>query len=206
MKYLVLTLAAVGMVACGASSDVSKTATQAADLSAQLPALSGENIWNMDAAESRLTFKAVHNGREFTGTFGNFDAVINLDPANPAGGEVHVIVDLSSVDAGDRDRNSNLPTKDWFHVETFPMATFTSTDLSKLSGSNYVATGNLSLKGVSKPITLAFTLNVEGDTAQASGGVDLVRTDFNIGQGPDFETEDWVKFPVAVMFDIKAVK
>ena len=199
-------LAVTTLTACGASSSATKTAAPMMNLTAEMPTLTGANVWTFNKADSELTFTATHNNREFTGNFGHFSAVIKLDPARPIGGEIHAVIDVSSADAGDRDRNANLPTKDWFHAANFPTATFTSKDITSLSGDNFQAKGELRLKGITKPVTLAFSLQVDGDSAVAIGGADLTRTDFNVGEGPDFQGEDWVKFPVKVKFVVKANK
>ncbi len=202
MKFITGLAAAVMLCACSASS-APNTTTQS-NLAGELPALTGEYVWTMDEAASALTFSAVHNSREFKGKFGEFSAAIKLNPANPANGEIHAIIGLASVDAGDRDRNANLPGKDWFYIESFPTATFVSKDIRALSGDNYEARGNLTLKGVEKPLSLTFSLSIDGNTALAKGGVTFSRRDFGIGEGPDFETEDWVKFPVSVSIDVTA--
>lgn len=207
MKYIMLGAAAVWLMACSAeSSSNSAVAENAVNVQAQLPGFTGEHVWDMDTDKSRLIFKAVHNGREFEGVFGNFDAAIRLDPAALGTGEIHAVIGMAAVDAGDGDRNANLPGPEWFDVKNYPAATYISKDIKALGGGNYEAVGDLTLKGAAHPLHLTFSLTVEGDAAVANGGVTFSRRLFDVGSGSDFENEDWVKFPVDVVFEITATK
>jgi len=62
------------------------------------------------------------------------------------------------------------------------------------------------IKGLERPVTLNFTVDLDGSKAAASGTAQFSRTDFNLGTGSDFETEDWVKFPVGVLINISATR
>lgn len=205
MKRAVLTsILAMGLVACGASAQPeTQSAETIAALTEKLPKLTGDYVWDMDETQSTLSFEAFYNGN-FTGRFDAFQTVINLNPDAPETGEIHAIIDLSSVRVKDSDVQANLPTADWFDVTSHPYATFKSTDISALSGNNFEAKGEMTLKGIKQPATLTFGLELTGTTAHATGGFEISRTDFNIGTGADFETEDWVRFPVTIMVDIKA--
>ncbi len=207
MKSYIIAAACALFVACSAQSTPDAPAPESyAKLDALLPTLTGENVWDMVEGSSHLTFKAVHNSREFVGEFGVFQTTIRLDPDAPETGEIHVVVDMSSVDAKDGDRNANLPRPEWFNTAAFPYAQFNSSQIEALGGGNFQALGELSIKDMSQPATLRFSLVVDGNAATAIGGVEISRRDFNVGTGSDFETEDWVKFPVDVMFEIKAEK
>ncbi len=203
MRLLSISLAAAALIACGsASTELSAQAQDTSLISAELPQITGEYVWTMDKKKSALTFVANHGG-DFTGTFSHFDAAIKLNPNAPEDGSIHAIVDLSSIDAGDSDRNANLPLADWFDMKLYPTATFISNEISK-TDAGYAAGGTLSIKGISQDATLSFTLTVTGNTARAIGGLTLDRRDFKLGESADFANEDWVKFPVIVKVDITA--
>lgn len=208
MKKLFLLGCALTMAACsGAAETVSQTgsATPSTEMVNALPTVSGANIWTVDYSASTLQFNAVHAGNTFTGDFNSFSAVIKLDPENPEDGEVHVVVDIASVDANDDDRNANLPEKDWFNIKAFPYAKFSATDITRVSGNDYIARGDLSIKGISQPTQLDFQLTIDGDRAKASGTTTLMRPDFKLGtDSSDFKTEEWVAFPVKVRFVVSA--
>lgn len=219
MKHALLNLpilcaSAVLWTGCSAASETAIAAPASASsaaiaptakLVAQLPPLSGANVWTVDYSESALQFRAKHVGEMFTGSFSQFAAAIKLDPDNPADGTVHVVVDVSSIDAKDDDRNANLPEKNWFNVAQFPMAIFKSSDIQKTDAGGYIANGTLSIKGISQSSRLNFTLDISDDDALAKGETRLMRPDFKLGtDSSDFANEDWVGFPVKVMFTIAA--
>lgn len=192
--------------ACSNGANNEASAETVAALSSALPKLSGENVWTVDRAQSKLQFIAEHNGDKFTGNFGMFDSAIRLDLDNPAGGEIHAVIDLSSVDAKDGDRNSNLLSKAWFDIKSYPLATYSASDISGSAVAGFIANGMLSIKGIERPVTLTFTVTENGNTAIANGTANFSRTDFNVGTGSDFETEEWVKFPVEVAINLVATR
>lgn len=206
MRFLFLFMAVFFMAACSAESKPKADTPAPIDVSALLPKLSGEHVWNVSQDNSQLTFKAVHNGREFEGKFGVFDAAVKLNPDDLSTAEIHVAVSMASVDAGDNDRNANLPRSEWFDTGLHPVAVYFSENVERLENEQYQASGDLALKGMMHPIILTFDLNIEADIAHAKGGVTFSRRLFNVGSGSNFETEDWVKFPVDVSFDIEATK
>lgn len=209
MKSILLTSALMflpALAACSASGETSANAETVAALSSSLPALSGENIWSVDKAASKLQFRAEHNGDNFTGDFGTFGAAVKLDLNDPASGEIHAVIDLSSIDAKDDDRNANLPSKAWFDVKSYPLATYSADDITGSLAEGYTANGMLSIKGIERPVTLDFNVTTDGDTATANGKARFSRTDFTIGTGSDFETEEWVGFPIEVLVSIRATR
>ena len=76
-----------------------------------------------------------------------------------------------------------MPQSDWFDAAKFAKATFEATGFTAKGGDAYETKGKLSLRGVTKDVTLPFTLTIEGDQAHAVGKAKLVRTDFGVGQG-----------------------
>jgi len=81
---------------------------------------------------------------------------------------------ISSVFAGDKERDAALPGKEWFDVKKFPKAVFQSDDFVKTSNGQYEARGTLSMKGKSQPLTLPFTLDIDGARAEMEGKVTVV--------------------------------
>ncbi len=159
--------------------------------------------WQVDPAHSMLTFTGDQNGEKFSGGFKKFTAQISLDPAHPETGKISVTVDTSTAFAGSSDRDELLPQKEWFDVGVFPQAQFTSTTIRKISEGSYEAAGTLSIKGISKNVTLPFTLAPEGPYWHAVGHVLLMRNDFDVGLGM-FKGENYVKNGVDLGFDLMA--
>jgi polyisoprenoid-binding protein YceI len=159
--------------------------------------------WQIDAAHSKLGFVGEQNGVKFEGGFKKFTAQITLDPDHPETGKIAVTVDIASATAGSADRDSMLPEKDWFDTAKFPQAQFVSTAIRKTGPWKYEADATLTIKGLSKNVTLPFTLTREGDHWHALGRVGLMRNDFAIGQG-SYASEDYVKRAVDVVVDLEA--
>jgi polyisoprenoid-binding protein YceI len=159
--------------------------------------------WIVDKPHSRLGFKGAVEGAGFDGTFHNWDAQISFDPKALASAKVVVTVDLTQTTTGDADRDQSLPTDEWFAVKRFPRASFTATRFVDRGGGHYEADGVLSLKGVSRPVVLPFTLAITGGTAHMVGTAALDRTAFNVGSGK-WSTADEVAKAVTVTVDLTA--
>lgn len=163
----------------------------------------GANAWTVDKANSKIRFRSAFSGTAFEGGFSRWDAQINFDPKNLAASKAVISVDLASVSSGDSDRDEALPSADWFNVAKSPRAVFTTTAITGGTGGKYIAAGTLSLRGVTKPIVLPFTLSITGDTARMTGQVVLNRSQFGVGQG-QFTAADTVPFEVTVPVTVVA--
>ena len=174
----------------------------APDVRAQDSAKTQSN-WAVDKSTSSIAFSGEQTGEKFTGSFANFDVQITFSPDDLAGAKIVAVIDLASVDAGDKDRNGALPGKEWFFVKKFPKARFEAIGFKHLGGNAYETTGQLTIRGVDKTITLPFTLDIEGGQAAMQGQISLNRRDYNIGTGM-WKNEDWVKHNVNVQVVINA--
>ena len=159
--------------------------------------------WTVDAANSKLGFRGAFNGDAFNGLFHRWSAQIAFDPKNLAGSKAVVSVDMASAATGDADRDQALPTADWFSAKTQPRASFVATSFKDLGGGKYQAAGDLTIRGVKKPVVLPFTLAISGDTARMNGAVAINRTAFGIGQG-QWKTGDVVATEVTVTVALTA--
>ena len=159
--------------------------------------------WTIDPAHSIIGFSGTQTGNTFTGHFGKFDGTVSLDPAHPEDGHATITINIASATTADRQRDSAMPRSDWFNVASFPTATFEARSFRAKGGNAYEAVGTLTIRGVSRPETLPFTLDINGPTAHAKGHLDLIRSAFGIGQGP-WATGQWVALQVGVTIDITA--
>jgi polyisoprenoid-binding protein YceI len=164
-------------------------------------------VWTIVKAESTLGFEATQMGAPFQGQFKGFDGIIAFDPDNLANSKADITIAMDSADAGSDDRNKNLPTKDWFNTESFPDAHFVTKSIAKgLDKNQYVANGNLTIRDVTLPISLPFTLvitkNDSGESvAKMNGEAVLNRLDYGVGQGEWKDTksvENQVKIKVSL--------
>lgn len=161
--------------------------------------------WTIDTAKSHLGFTGSENGSAFTGSFGKFAGTIVFDPANPKAGHADVTIQTGSASTGDQQKDGALPGSDWFAVDKYPQAHFVATSFKANGPSAYEAVGTLTIRGVTRPVTLPFTLTITGDVAKADGTVQLIRTNFGVGQGA-WSTAQYVALQVSVSFDIIAEK
>jgi polyisoprenoid-binding protein YceI len=160
--------------------------------------------WSIDAAKSRLGFIGTQGGSPFEGKFTRWSGRIDYDPANPAAAKVVVDIDIASAQTGDAQKDQSLPGAEWFDAKGFPKARFEATGFKPKGGDSFEAPATLTIRGMSKNVTLPFTLDVKGAQARAKGRLDIVRTDYGVGQG-EWKTGDMVALQVAVVFDLEAV-
>lgn len=161
--------------------------------------------WTVNPATSKLGWQARFNGQEVNGIFKTWKSQINFDPANLATSSITIEVDVSSVDSADASRDETLRSADWFNAGQFATAKFTSSKITATPNGDihnrYVAAGTLTINGVSKPLALPFTVNINGSNASAQGELTLSRGAFNVGQGPwknNAEIADLVKVTYTV--------
>jgi polyisoprenoid-binding protein YceI len=150
-----------------------------------LPVLAATPVWVIDHDKRKLTFTAIQQGGKFDGTIGKFDGVIIFDSKNLAGSSANIIIDPSSINTDDAERDGQLQGADWFSTATFPTAKFVTTKFTQGTDGSYTALGNLTLRDVTLPVALPFTLVFNADQSEVvmTGTVKLDRLAFGIGQG-----------------------
>ncbi len=159
--------------------------------------------WTVDKAASKVAFASSFDGGAFTGSFRRWDAVIRFDPANLTGSSVTATFDMASAVTGEATRDQALVEPDWFSAKAFPKATFTASSFKALGGGRYQAVGILTIRGVTKPLTLPFSLVITGDTAKMTSSVGLNRLAFGVGQG-DWKTTEVVPGTVTANISLTA--
>jgi len=212
MKKSALILTACIFVACSEAQTIAQEAelprSEAVVSQASLAstdATLGGMSWEMIAKDSHIQFTASQTGTEFTGSFTDFSADINFDSDNIEAASVTVDINMSAFEAGSADRNGALPGKEWFYIKNFPKAQFSSDEFISLGEDKYEARGELSLRGISQPLTLPFTLEINDGRADMVGQVSLNRGDFGVGQGV-WATDEWVSLDVKLDVKIAATR
>ena len=128
-------------------------------------AIAQTSTWAPDKAHSEVDFSILHMGLSHVhGRFGNIGGSIVLNEADVTKSTINVTIDVSTVDTGVAPRDNDLKSDHFFNVAQFSTATFVSTSVAK-SGGGLTVTGNLTLHGVTKPVTLT----VEGPTGPVQG-------------------------------------
>lgn len=159
--------------------------------------------WRL-AKGGRLGFKVTVNGEAVSGSFGNWDADISFDPEQLDKSSIKATIALASVNSGDSGRDDMLRGDDFFGTGS-PTARFTANRIKSKGGNRYEAQGALQMKGVSKPVTLAFSLDINDKQARASGTARFDRRDFGIGTG-QFSDTGTISGDVTVDFAFRANK
>jgi polyisoprenoid-binding protein YceI len=159
----------------------------AALLALALPLAATAADYAVQPAASTLGFSDSFQGETFNGHFGQWTAAISYDPANLAGSKFDVEVVLASVKTGDKDRDGALPGTDFFDAAKFPKAHFVSTGFHQ-NGARVIADGNLTLRGVTKPVSLDVTFKPQGKGATLDVAGIVKRLDFGVGGGDYADT------------------
>jgi polyisoprenoid-binding protein YceI len=157
--------------------------------------------WKIVADKSWLGFKGTAAGAPFGGRFARWLAQISFDPDKPEAGHVEVTVDMASAVTGDKDKDDALPQPAWFDAKAFPQATFAAQSFRAKGGHDYDAVGTLALRDVNKPVVMPVTIEVDGNTLHASGHLDLIRTDYNVGMTTG---ANWIALEVVADFAVTA--
>jgi polyisoprenoid-binding protein YceI len=180
------------------SRDFSSPALTAAALVAMMAAAPAAFAADyVQAPGSTLVFASKYDGEVFTGKFSSFTTTLSFDPAKLATSKLDVVIPLAGTSTGNGDRDSTLSGADFFNVAKFAQARYTATKFRALGGNQYAADGNLSLRGVSKPVTLTFTWT-PGAQPVLSGKATVKRLDFGVGGGDDWADTKTIPNEVAV--------
>lgn len=139
--------------------------------------------WQVDAAHSTLTFTNTYQDVKYTGQFHRFIAKIDYDPSDLAHASFDVTVDVASLDTQNSERDHTALGADFFDTANFPRAHFVTTAFRKSADGEVVADGKLTLRGITKPVTLLVKFVPHGNTATLDVTAQLKRLDFGIGGG-----------------------
>ena len=138
--------------------------------------------WDIDTIHSDIIFSVRHMGvGKSKGRFGTFSGEI-VTAADPLESSVTATIDINSIDTRNADRDGHVRSADFFDAEQFPTATFRSTGVRQ-DGADFLIDGELTLKGVTKPVTLETELGgFNGDgLVGLSATTTINRTDFGVG-------------------------
>ena len=117
--------------------------------------------WTLDPTHTEIGFTVRHLMSKVRGKFDTFEGtVVTSDDVTAS--SVNVSVDLSSINTGTADRDAHLRSADFFEVDSYPSMTFTSTGVTQSSDDEFVLKGDLTIKGVTKPIELEVEFLGEG--------------------------------------------
>ena len=133
------------------------TLTVLATVACLTPAAHAATTFTADKAHTSVSFAVRHMMSQVRGSFTDFSMTIVKDDANLAGSSVDFKIQATSVNTASEMRDKHLRSEDFFFVEKFPEITFKSTKIEKVSDTEYKATGEFTMRGVTKVLTLPVT-------------------------------------------------
>ena len=149
------------------------------------------NIWKNDPPHSQLGFTVKHLGiADVSGVFNDFDVTANSSKPDFSDAVFELSAKVASIDTRGEARNNHLKSADFFDAEKYPTLHFKSTSLRTAGKNTYQLTGDLTLHGITKPVTmnLEYTGTIENPMSKKStAGFQVTgiikRSDFNLGNG-----------------------
>ncbi|MCW5656599.1 MAG: YceI family protein [Burkholderiaceae bacterium] len=139
----------------------------------------------LQPAQSEVVFVTRQMGVPVEGRFKTFTAALDLDPKKPEAGSVSVQITMLSGLLGVAEADAELPKPIWFNVAKFPEATFKSTSIKSEGNGRFLVNGKLTIKGISRDVTVPVTITQSGPNSTATGTFVVKRLDHTIGQ------EEW---------------
>ena len=170
--------------------------------------------YTLDPAHTRIGFMARHAMvTKVRGAFNEFEGTAVLDGANPADSSARVTINAASIDTRNAQRDEHLRGNDFLAMRDYPQITFSSTGARQVDDTTFELTGDLTIKGVTNPITIPFTF--EGAARDPfgnlrvgfEGSVTINRKDYGITWNAALETGGvLVSDKVVLEFEISAIK
>lgn len=144
--------------------------------------------WQIDPSHASASFSVKHFGvSNVNGTLGPIAGMVELDDAEPSKGKIEATIDVKAIDTKWAKRDDHLRSPDFFDVEKFPSITFKSTRIQKVSKTKLKVTGDLTIHGVTKPVTLNVEVTPEiknpfsgNPTRAVTASAQLNRQDFGL--------------------------
>jgi polyisoprenoid-binding protein YceI len=156
-------------------------------------ALQGQNApeWKLDKSHASVQFGINHFFSEVPGSFSDFTGTFYFDENNLKGSKVEFAVKVASVTTGEPDRDSHLQSPDFFDAAKYPQMTFVSTGIQKTGANTYNIQGKLTIRDVTRTVTLPLIITGKADNPWKEGAVimgwkietTLDRTQYGVGTG-----------------------
>jgi polyisoprenoid-binding protein YceI len=171
--------------------------------------------WKLDPAHSSADFKVKHMMiSNVKGSFSGLTGTLTENPSDPTRSSVEASIDVASINTGDPQRDGHLKSADFFDAEKYPQITFKSTKVERNGEAEYRVTGDLTLHGLTKPVTFA----VEGPSTPGkdpwgntriglSATTKINRKDFGLNWNAALETGGiLVGEEVQITLDVQFIK
>ena len=168
----------------------------------------------IDQSHSRIGFVARHAMvTKVRGSFNEFEGSGHFDAENPANSHLALIIQANSIDTRNEDRDGHLKSNDFFDMETYPEIKFASTAVEKVDDDNYRVTGDLTIKDVTKPVTVDFEYTgtavdpYQNQRIGFDGSTTVNRKDWGVNWNTALDTGGvLVSEKVTLEFDVSAIR
>ena len=183
-------------------------------MTTSLPADQLTGSYEIDPAHSRIGFVARHAMvTKVRGSFNEFTGSGYFDAADPARSHLELTIKADSIDTRNQDRDNHLRSNDFFDMATYPELRFASTSFAKSGESTYKVTGDLTMKGITRSITIDFELTgaavdpYGNQRLGLEGEVTVNRKDWEINWNAPLEAGGvLVGEKVVLEFEVSAIK
>lgn len=168
----------------------------------------------IDPSHSRIGFVARHAMvTKVRGSFNEFEGSGHFDAENPANSHLALTIQANSIDTRNEDRDGHLKSNDFFDMETYPEIKFASTAVEKVDDDNYRVTGDLTIKDVTKPVTVDFEYTgtavdpFQNQRIGFDGSTTVNRKDWGVNWNTALDTGGvLVSEKVTLEFDVSAIR
>ncbi|MGA4541572.1 YceI family protein [Uniformispora flossi] len=197
------------------NDDTATAVTAVAEAPASLQDLSHlSGNYVIDTVHSEIGFSVRHAMvTNVRGAFTEYEGLLKLDGADPAASSAEIAIKVASIDTKQAQRDEHLRTGDFFAVEAHPEITFRSTSAQRRGDDTFRLVGDLTIKGVTKPVVLDLTYTGSAKDAYGvdrvgfEGGTTIDRTEWGLTYNAALETGGvLIGEKVKLNFDISAVK
>ncbi|MCX4856731.1 YceI family protein [Streptomyces canus] len=177
-----------------------------------LTALTGD--YTIDASHSTIGFTVRHAMvTNVKGKFNEFSGSLHLDGGDPSASTASIDVKMDSIDTGSADRDGHLKSADFFKIEEFPTMTFRSTKAEALGDEDYRITGDLTVLGTTKSLTIDLEFNgaakdpFGNERVGFEGKAEIKRSEWGLTWNAALETGGvLISDKIKLSFDISAIK
>ncbi|WP_037582476.1 YceI family protein [Phaeacidiphilus oryzae] len=196
----------------GRKNQTTATASTPAAAGPDLSALTGD--YTVDPSHTTLGFVARHAMvTNVKGSFTDFTGTLHLDGTDPSKSTASFDVQMASIETGSPDRDGHLKSADFFKIDEFPTMTFRSTSAESLGGEDYRITGDLSILGTTKPISIDLEYSgaakdpFGNERVGFEGTATINRSEWGLSWNAALETGGvLVSDKIKLTFDISAIR